>query len=518
LRDVREKITFIPEAGRERISSMIQLRPDWCLSRQRYWGVPIPSLVCAKCGEEFLEPGVIDKWLAFIGKEGTDSWFTREVKDFLPEGFACSCGGTEFEKGKDILDVWFDSGASSQAVLKKRDELGGVPAQLYLEGSDQHRGWFQASLIVSMGVNGIPPFNTVLTHGFVVDEQGKKMSKSAWNGIAPSNVMEKFGADILRLWAAASDYNEDIRCSPQVLQRLSEAYRKIRNTARFILSNLYDFNPDTDRVSYENLRKIDQWILFKMEEAREYIESAYGTEAKPRFEFYLAYKRIYDFCNEELSMYYLDMVKGRLYTYRSDSVERRAAQTVIYEILHRLTRMMAPILAFTAEEIWKSLPTGKEGAGCPSVHLAGFPAPDPVFGQNDPSFSGKKNIGQELGEVIELVPCAAKSLEELRTAGQIGSSFDAQINILTKTRDRYTFLQSFDKELSEIFKVSKVTVTLKEDNAVVLSAEVKKAEGVKCARCWNYSSEIGKNQAHPLICDNCIKALEGVKKSEEKIL
>jgi len=508
LRSAQDKIRFIPEAGRGRISSMISLRPDWCLSRQRYWGVPIPSLVCAKCHEELLDPRVIEKWLSFIKKEGTDSWFAREVKDFLPEGFACSCGGTEFEKGKDILDVWFDSGASNQAVLKKREGMT-YPAALYLEGSDQHRGWFQASLIVSMGLNGIPPFETVLTHGFVVDDQGKKMSKSAWNGIAPSNVMKEFGADILRLWAASSDYNEDIRCSQQILQRLSEAYRKIRNTARFILSNLYDFDPATHKVPYENLRKIDQWILFRMEEARDYIESAYGTEENPRFEFYLAYKKIYDFCNEELSMYYLDMVKGRLYTYRADSAERRAVQTVIYEILHRLARLMAPILAFTAEEIWKNIPAGKGSPVCSSVHLADFPAPDQVFRQAARVSSGMKNIGMELEEIIELVPRAAKSLEELRSAGQIGSSFDAQINILTKSQDRYTFLRSFKEELPEIFKVSQVEVTLEEGDRADggLYVKVAKAQGQKCQRCWNYSSNLGRDKEHPLLCENCLKAI-----------
>ncbi|MFA7283931.1 MAG: class I tRNA ligase family protein, partial [Candidatus Omnitrophota bacterium] len=286
--------------------------------------------------------------------------------------------------------------------------------------------------------------------------------------------------------------------------------------ARFILSNLYDFNPGTDKVAYEKLRRIDHWILFKMEEARDYIESAYGTEEEPRFEFYLAYKKIYDFCNEELSMYYLDMVKGRLYTYRADSAERRAAQTVIYEILHRLTRMMAPILAFTAEEIWRCLPAGKGGA-LPSVHLADFPASDEVFRQDRRFSSGEKNIGQEFKEIIELVPQAAKSLEGLRTSGQIGSSFDARIKMLTKSQERYTFLRSLNAELCEIFKVSQVEVGMDETLSEEIKIEVSKAEGVKCARCWNYSREVGKDQAHPLICDNCIKALEGVKKGEEKI-
>ncbi len=468
--------------------------------------MPIPSLICAKCHEEFLHPGVIDKWLSFVKKEGTDSWFTHDVKDFIPENFACACGGTEFEKGKDILDVWFDSGASNQAVLKKREGMT-YPAALYLEGSDQHRGWFQASLIVSMGVDGVPPFDTVLTHGFVVDDQGKKMSKSAWNGIAPSNVTKDFGADILRLWAASSDYNEDIRCSQQILQRLSEAYRKIRNTARFILSNLYDFDPDTHKVPYEGLRKIDQWILFRMEEARDYIESAYGTEENSRFEFYLAYKKIYDFCNEDLSMYYLDMVKGRLYTYRADSAQRRAVQTVIYEILHRLSRLMAPILVFTAEEIWKNIPKSRDDAACPSIHLASFPPPDAVFRQDGCASEGAKNIGRELKDVIELVPQVAKSLEELRSAGKIGSSFDAQINILTKSQDRYTFLRSFNDELPEIFKVSQVEVAFDGGISGEFAIKVAKAEGQKCQRCWNYSRQLGSDKNHPLICDNCLKAI-----------
>lgn len=504
LQSVQEKIRFVPEAGRSRISGMIELRPDWCLSRQRYWGVPIPSLVCTKCHEEFLAPGVIDKWISFIKKEGTDSWFTHEVKDFIPEDFSCSCGGTVFEKGKDILDVWFDSGASNQAVLKKREGMT-YPAALYLEGSDQHRGWFQASLIVSMGVDGIPPFDTVLTHGFVVDEQGKKMSKSAWNGIAPSNVTKDFGADILRLWAASSDYNEDIRCSQQILRRLSEAYRKIRNTAKFILSNLYDFNPDTDRVPYEKMRKIDQWILLRMEEVRDEVEAAYGSSEKPVFEFHRAYKGIYDFCNEDLSMYYLDMVKGRLYTYRFDSVERRAAQTVIYEVLDRLVKMMAPVFVFTAEEIYRSMPPAKCGGACPSVHLSDFPQANSLYRQE--ALASDKRVVVELKDVIGLVPEAAKALEELRAKGSIGSSFDAQINILTNNQDRYTFLKSLSIELCEIFKVSQVKVSLDDSVTAGLSVRADKAEGSKCPRCWNYSMKVGSDPAHPDLCDNCLKAI-----------
>jgi len=508
LEAIKEEVVWVPQAGRERISAMVGLRPDWCLSRQRYWGVPVPALVCQECQEEFFDARVIEKFAQFTAKEGSDCWFSRAIEDFIPGDLVCPvCNkGKTFTKGADILDVWFDSGVSSQAVLKKRKELG-VPAQLYLEGSDQHRGWFQSSIIPAMAIDKHPPFESVLTHGFVVDGEGKKMSKSQGNVISPLEIIKDYGADILRMWVASSDYNEDIRISKEILARLSEAYRKIRNTAKFILSNLYDFNPDTDKVPYEQLRKIDQWALCRMERVRGYVETAYGSEQNPLFEFNRAYKGIYDFCNEDLSMYYLDMVKGRLYTYAASSVERRAAQTVIYELLNRLVRLMAPILVFTAEEIWQSMPKEKKDAACASVHLLDFPAVNPTFRQDDRSSGGQKSVDEELKEIIALVPMAAKALEELRSQGQIGSSFDAQINILTKTRERYTFLQSFTMELPEIFKVSQVELTFDPATPAELMVKVDKAQGTKCARCWNYSLETGKDPAHPLICDNCLKAI-----------
>jgi isoleucyl-tRNA synthetase len=502
LKAIKEEVTWIPEGGRERISAMVELRPDWCLSRQRYWGVPVPALVCQECQEEFFDTKVIEKFAQLSALEGSDCWFSRNINDFIPPGLVCpGCKkGKSFFRGADILDVWFDSGVSAQAVLKKRKELGGIPAQLYLEGSDQHRGWFQSSIIPAMAIDGKPPFESVLTHGFVVDGEGKKMSKSCGNVISPFEIIKDYGADILRMWVASSDYNEDIRISKEILIRLSEAYRKIRNTAKFILSNLYDFNPDTDQVPYGKLRKIDQWILCRMEDVRTDVESAYGTDVNPSFEFHRAYKEIYDFCNAELSMYYLDMVKGRLYTARFDSVERRAAQTAIYEVLDCLIRLMAPILVFTAEEIWQNIPKRKKDASCVSVHLLDFP-------QDDLVPRGQKNVVPELKDLIDLVPVAAKALEELRTKGQIGSSFDAQINILTKSQERYTFLQSFNTELAEIFKVSHVELIKENQLSEEIKIEAAKAEGIKCLRCWNYSSEVGKNQAHPLICDNCLKAI-----------
>ncbi|MFH1640775.1 MAG: isoleucine--tRNA ligase [Candidatus Omnitrophota bacterium] len=498
---VKKDIQWVPASGEERILGMIQLRPAWCLSRQRYWGVPIPALACSDCTKNFLEPKVIEIFAKMVQKEGSDVWFIRDVKEFLPKDIKCpNCAGDSFVKTYDILDVWFDSGVSHQAVLKKREELD-FPCELYLEGSDQHRGWFQASLIPSMAIDNKPPFKTVLTHGFVVDGKGQKMSKSLGNVISPFDIIKDFGADILRLWVAASDYNEDIRISGEIMNRLAEAYRKIRNTARFILSNLYDFNPDCDKVSYGNLRKIDRWIFKKLENSRQEISAAYEN-----FEFYKAYKGIYSFCNEELSMYYLDMVKGRLYTYAADSVERRAAQTAIYEILRVLTSMMAPILVFTAEDIFRCMPKEKKDLTFKSIHLSDWPQKNSVFSEE--SVAADNSIESELKPVIELIPDIAKALEEKRSSGVIGSSFDAKINLLTNDENRYTFLTSLKEELPEILKASQVCIT-KSDKSVSFAIEVNKADGEKCVRCWNYSGLVGKDTNHPLICDKCLEAIGG---------
>jgi len=502
LAEIKDKINFIPEAGRERIASMVELRPDWCLSRQRYWGVPIPALICKKCNNEFLDPGVIEKYREFTAKEGTDCWFIREVKDFIPAGLKCSCGASEFVKGNDILDVWFDSGVSAQAVLKKRKELGGVPCELYLEGSDQHRGWFQSSLIPSMCIDGESPYKSVLTHGHVVDGEGRKMSKSMGNVIPPQDIIKDYGADIIRLWVASSDYNEDIRISKEMLSRLSEAYRKIRNTAKFILSNLYDFNPDKDMVDYEKLKMIDKWLLQK----RVFLLSEVVVEGYEKFEFRKAYKAIYDFCNEDLSMYYLDMVKGRLYTAKADSVERRSAQTAIYGILHLLVRLMAPILVFTSEEIWQHIPKEAKDKDIASVHLLSLPNPTEMLAE---MHIEKSDVSDklELGKVFGLIPDITQALEEKRVAGLIGSSFDAKIKLLTNNQEWYNFLGSLKDELLEIFKISQVEIENKGSAGPDIAIEVSKAEGEKCQRCWNYSLSIGKSAKHPLICAKCEAAL-----------
>jgi isoleucyl-tRNA synthetase len=489
---------------------MISLRPDWSLSRQRYWGVPIPAFSCENCAKELLVPEVIDAFADKVAHEGSDVWFTKDIQEFLPSGFKCpDCQGEKFIKNTDILDVWFDSGVSHQAVLKKRQELD-YPCELYLEGSDQHRGWFQSSLIPAMCIDGKAPFKNVLTHGHVVDGEGRKMSKSGGNVIHPQDIIKDYGADILRLWVASSDYNEDIRISKEMLTRLSEAYRKIRNTARFILSNLYDFDPEINKVKYENLRKIDKWILFRLEWVLDFVNKAYDN-----FEFYKAYKGIYDFCKEDLSMYYLDMVKGRLYTYTADSAQRRSAQTAVYEILNVLVRIAAPILVFTAEEIWQDMPKTKEDAAIQSVHLSGFPKVNVTFAQHDLESQGAKNIDIELKDIIELIPDVAKALEEKRGKQEIGSSFDAQIKMLTNSEIRYKYLESLREELPEIFKVSRVVIEkIEKIDASQASTRypdvaisVEKAEGQKCVRCWNYSTSIGQSPDHPVLCVRCLAAV-----------
>ncbi len=507
LASINKDIKWVPESGRERIFSMVALRPDWCLSRQRYWGVPVPSLVCEKCGEETLSPEAIENFAAVTSKEGTDSWFKREVKDFLPKNLKCfNCGNDNFSKGADILDVWFDSGVSHQSVLKKRQELK-FPGDLYLEGSDQHRGWFQSSLITSMCIEGMPPFKSVLTHGFVVDGEGRKMSKSLGNVISPFDIIKNSGVDILRLWVASSDYNDDIRISPVILNRLSESYRKIRNTARFILSNLYDFNPDTDKVRCEELKLIDKWILFLSDRlAKTSVENAFES-----FEFHKAYKAIYDFCNEELSMYYLDMAKGRLYTFAVNSKERRAAQTAMYEVLSVLIRLMAPMLVFTADEIWQNMPKAEKDKHIFSVHLLDWPEDNSGLWKDSTN-----DITHFDANVIKLIPDVAKALEEKRSKGVIGSSFDAKIKLLTNDQNRYKYLSGLSEDLCEIFKASQVEIISCDKIASELlrsqaypdtAIEVVKADGIKCERCWNYSFSVGKDFTHPLICSRCLTAI-----------
>jgi len=483
----KKDITWIPEAGEERISSMIQSRPDWCLSRQRYWGVPIPALTCEKCSKEFLSVDVIEKFANFVASEGSDSWFTKDVGEFLTKGIECpNCKSGNFKKSSDILDVWFDSGVSHQAVLRLRKELD-YPCELYLEGSDQHRGWFQSSLITAMGIDDRPPFKAVLTHGFVVDADGRKMSKSLGNVIAPQDIIKDFGADILRLWVASSDYNLDVRISEEIISRLSEGYRKIRNTLRFIISNLYDFKPQDSPLEIKNLSPVDCWALSRL--ARLIDETTAHYEA---FNFYKAYQAIYNFCSLSMSSFYLDVLKDLLYTSKANSPKRKASQAVLYQILINLTKLISPILSFTAEEIWGLIP----GENNFSVFLSDWPAKQAAWINS--------GIEADFQRILEIRDLVLKSLEEKRAAGLIGSSLEAEVNLEVESEVDFSLLKKFESNFKSIFIVSNVIFK----KSGVLKVVIEKARGSKCVRCWNFDERVGESSAHPALCLRCVEELK----------
>ena len=485
LEAIKNDICFIPESGSQRIRAMVELRPDWCLSRQRYWGVPIPAVRCLNCQEEILEPRIIDNFAEKVSTQGSDAWFKEDLKNFLPAKFNCPhCQGNKFIQGEDILDVWFDSGVSHRAVLMADEQLE-FPASLYLEGSDQHRGWFQASLLPSLAIENKPPFKAVLTHGFVVDGNARKMSKSLGNVISPQDIIKDYGADILRLWVASSNYSEDIRISKDILLRLTEAYRKIRNTLRFLLGNLSDFSYPQDKIDYAQCLELDRysiscaWTLLKK------ITGYYET-----FEFYKIYQDVYQFCVVQLSNFYLDILKDRLYTFKKDGLPRRSAQSAMYEILLVLVKVIAPILPFTADEVWQRLL--KDGE-IKSVHLSEWPELN--YRYIDDELENKwYNLTQFRTRVL-------KAIEEQRAAGEIGSSLDAELVIGIAGENN--FLKDFEEILPDIFIVSAVSL----EDAAESYVRVSRAKGKKCPRCWNYSQKINENDRYPDVCPKCIKAL-----------
>ncbi len=491
---INNKVNWIPSSGRERIQSMVESRPDWCLSRQRFWGVPIPAVICKSCRNQILDEKIIEKLAEKALSEGTDAWFKDELNSFLPSDFKCSCGNHEFEKSLDILDVWFDSGVSHQAVLKGRSDLK-LPADLYLEGSDQHRGWFQASLIASMGIDGRAPFDAVLTHGFVVDGEGRKMSKSLGNVVAPQEIIKDCGADILRLWVASSDYNEDIRISKGILSFVTDAYRKIRNTARFILGNLNDFDPDCDGVNLSDMLAIDKWALYKLDNLISEVTAGYEN-----YKFYHVFQKIYSFCNEDMSSLYLDILKDRLYTAGRKSVLRRSAQTVLYQILNSLSRLIAPILPFTSEEIYKCMKLKKEDR-FESIHLCAWPkVPDKL--------KVRESDCKEIAFILEARPTVLKALEDKRAKSEIGSPLEAKIVLHLKDENTYKIFSNHLKQLPFIFIVSQVE--LKKDDSInnAIGLSVVGAEGKKCARCWNYSVDVDSIKDYPGLCGRCIEAIK----------
>lgn len=483
-------VKWIPGWGEDRIAGMIKDRSDWCISRQRTWGVPIPIFYCKDCGKEAITPETIAKVVEVFREKGADAWYELSEKELMPTGFKCDCGCTDFKKETDIMDVWFDSGVSHAAVLDQRDELSS-PADLYLEGADQYRGWFQSSLLTSVAAYGRAPYKTVVTHGWVVDGEGKKMSKSIGNTINPDDIVSQYGADILRLWVASSDYHADIRISKDILKQLSEIYRKIRNTARFILGCISDFDPDKDAVCDCKLHEMDKFALMRLDQV-----TAECIKAYENFEYHLIFHAIHNFCVLDMSNFYLDAAKDRLYVEGKDSETRRAAQTTIYKVLHVLTRLIAPILSFTSDEIWKFMPH-KAGDDVRNVVLNDFPT---VSGEVD-------NALIERWEKIHAIrDDVKKALELARTEKIIGASLEGAVEVFAEG-EQYTFLKSVEDILATVFIVSKVTLhegnggEHKGDSGIGVT--VTHANGEKCERCWSYSETVGKDSEHPTLCERC---------------
>lgn len=495
-----DAVTWIPGWGRERISNMVAGRGDWCISRQRVWGVPIPAFYCRQCRHILISQETIQAVADLFRREGSDAWFAREAHDILPAGTTCGqCGASGFVKETDIMDVWFDSGSSHVAAMEAHPELG-WPADLYLEGSDQHRGWFQSSLLTAVATRGSAPYRAVLTHGFVVDGEGRKMSKSLGNVVFPQAVIKQYGADILRLWVASADYKQDIRVSPDILKQLAEVYRKIRNTLRFILGNLYDFDPAKDPVAYQQLSELDRWALATLQHLVRQVTAYYQA-----YDYHLLYHAIHNFCAVDMSSLYLDVLKDTLYTMGKDDLQRRAAQTVLYQVAAALVRVIAPVLPHTAEEVWRFLP---RPAGEPaSVLLAQWP---PVRQEYlDP------DLEERWGRLLEVRRAVSKALEMERAARNIGSSLEAQVTLYAGP-DRAGLLESSLSQLAALFIVSAVRLAPPltpapafafQDPDTGLAVLVEKAEGVKCERCWVFSPTVAHDPGHPSLCRRCAQVV-----------
>ena len=481
---------WIPAWGRERMTGMFATRPDWCISRQRAWGVPIPAMTCLKCGRSHLTPALVARAAEVFERENADSWYDQPIDVFLPEGFTCDgCGGAHFERERDILDVWFDSGSSHEACLAKRPDLT-WPADMYLEGTDQYRGWFQSSLLVGVGTRGRAPYESVLTHGFVVDDHGRKMSKSLGNVIAPQQLMKETGADVLRLWVALVNVRDEIRLGKEVLARTVEAYRKIRNTLRYLLSNLYDFVPSADSLAFTDMMDVDRHILSQYAALEQRVRQAYD-----RYDFQAVSHEITEFVTVQLSAHYLDISKDRLYTFRADSPERRSAQTVVYVLADGLTRLLAPIIPMTADEVWTHLPGTRE----PSVHLADFPNFSAGWKDVTPTFDWEYlwRLRRTVNEKLEV----ARGLKE------IGAPLTAHVT-LSAGSDLYAQLKAMEADLPMLFIVSAVTLKAAPANqALPLEVTVTRASGEKCPRCWRYVPALVPVANGDSWCQRCEEAV-----------
>nr|WP_218083070.1 isoleucine--tRNA ligase [Anthocerotibacter panamensis] len=498
-------VRWVPAAGENRITAMVAERSDWCISRQRAWGVPIPVFYCTHCHAPLILEQSLQAVQDLVRVYGSDGWWERESSEILPPGTSCpTCSSTHFTKETDIMDVWFDSGSSWAAVLGTRPELE-VPADLYLEGSDQHRGWFQSSLLTATAVRGHAPYKSVITHGFVLDENGRKMSKSLGNVVDPQGVIKQYGADVLRLWVSSVDYTTDVRLGQTILSQQADIYRKIRNTARYLLGNLYDFNPTLDIIAYEDLPDLERYMLHRLQEVIQEV-----TEAFEKYQFFRFFQTVQNFCVVDLSNFYLDIAKDTLYTSTTRGLRRRSTQTVLYHVLDTLTRLIAPVLCHLAEDIWQYLPYTPEHK---SVFLAGWPEVPETW--HNPGFV------DEWKQLRSLRNSVLYKLEKARSEKLIGSSLEAKIVLNCEQEEHYQRLKSHEANLRYLFIVSQVELRLVEavgdlsghDTSLLVEPElsvlVEEADGEKCPRCWNYSTHIGESPLHPGVCERCAEALEG---------
>lgn len=504
-----DSVKWIPEWGRDRIRGMVSDRSDWCISRQRTWGVPIPVVYCADCGEPVVTDETVEAISELFRKEGSDAWYTKEAAEFIPADVKCKCGCGKFVKEKDIFDVWFDSGVTHTAVMEERGF--DVPVDLYLEGADQYRGWFQSSLLTRAATVGGAPYKAVCTHGWVVDGEGRTMHKSLGNGVDPADVIKESGADILRLWVASSDYHSDVRHSKEIMRQLADTYKKIRNTARYILGNLSNkdgFDPDRDSVPVSEMAELDRWALTRLNALIDKAAAAYEA-----FDFHVVVHSIHNFCVTDMSNFYLDIIKDRLYCSGEKSPERRSAQTAMYLILQGITRMIAPVLSFTAEEIWKFMPHGSDDDR-ESIFLNSFPE------KTDVPFD--KAASDKWDMIFSVRQSVTKALEQKRTEKFIGASLEAKVTLHTGDKELYDRLCEAKDDLAPAFIVSAVDVQNDDKGAVscegtgyegVLTFTVEKAPGSKCERCWCYSEYVGTNGVYPTLCERCARQAEQVKLS-----
>jgi isoleucyl-tRNA synthetase len=492
-------VKWIPAWGHDRISNMITNRPDWCISRQRAWGVPIPAVDCAACGEAIVTTALVEQTARIFEEYGADAWYERPTVEFIPPGLTCpSCGGSTFEREMNILDVWFDSGSSHEAVLSVRPELT-WPADIYLEGSDQHRGWFQSSLLVGLGTRGRPPYREVVTHGFIVAEDGRKMSKSLGNSIEPADIIKQSGADILRLWVSMADYTQEVHLSKEILARVVEAYRKIRNTLRYLLGNLYDFDPAVDTVDVGRLEEVDRYILARYAEVGQRILKAYDD-----YEYGTIFQAANAFATLDLSAFYADVSKDRLYTFAAGSAERKSAQTAMYLMADGLTRLIAPILSFTADELWRFLPSQREE----SVHIAVFPSPAELDAFADPALVDRWN------RLIAVRVQVLAEIEPLRKDKRIGSSLQARVVLSAGDAD-LALLRQYADHLPMLFIVSDVELrplsssgqTTDPVGVDKIHVTIERAGGIRCDRCWRYVDKVSTDPASAGLCERCQDAL-----------